>query len=65
VDHYIEVRKMSERVRAFVMQIEIYYLLKGLGTWFTWHTEKVAAKLALNFAIFKVGFKFRWNILRP
>lgn len=56
---------MSERVRAFVMQIEIYYLLKGLGIWFTWHTAKVAAKLALNFAIFKVGFKFRWNILRP
>jgi uncharacterized coiled-coil DUF342 family protein len=24
VDHYIEVRKMSERVRAVAMQIEIY-----------------------------------------
>ena len=65
MDRYIDVRKMMERVKTITMHIEVHHLLKGLGIWFKWHTGKIASALALNFAIFKVGFKFRWNILRP
>ena len=47
------------------IETKAYLALRGFEEFFNQHKQKVTEEFVMRFSMFKIGFRFRWNVLRP